>query len=58
MFGISLFEVAVTAVAVALIFGYLFLPPFYHDIVQYIFIAVFLFIIVRWFLRRQRTSGE
>ena len=58
MFGINLLEVAVVTVAVAMIFGSLFLPPFYHDIVQYISIAVCLFMIVRWFLRRQSTPGE
>lgn len=55
MFGINLREVAVVAIAVGLIFGSLFLPPFYKDMLQYVAAALGVFAIARWYLRRRST---
>lgn len=58
MFGINLLEVLVVGVAVSLIFGSLFLPDFYKNILQYVAAAMGVFMFVRWLLRRRRTPPQ
>ena len=58
MFGIDLKEVALAAVFVGFVFGSLFLPPFYGELLQYLVLATAVFMIVRWLLRRRRSDNE
>jgi|Tabmets5t2r1_1033131.scaffolds.fasta_scaffold450207_1 hypothetical protein len=46
-------EVAVIALAVALMFGSFFLPPFYKDFLPYASLAVIAFVVARWLWRRR-----